>query len=65
MQEALIAAARHWPVDGVPEQPRGWLLQTAARRMVDQWRSDTARREREIRVASEPETGTLPRSTTP
>ena len=58
MQEALIAAARRWPVDGVPEQPRAWLVQTAGRRMVDQWRSDTARREREIRVASEPETGT-------
>ncbi|GEL99298.1 RNA polymerase sigma24 factor [Cellulomonas terrae] len=57
MQEALIAAARHWPVDGVPAQPRGWLLQTASRRMVDQWRSDTARREREAKVASEPVAG--------
>ncbi|KQY22446.1 RNA polymerase subunit sigma-24 [Cellulomonas sp. Root485] len=58
VQEALIAAARHWPVDGVPAQPRGWLLQTASRRMVDQWRSDTARRDREVRVAIEPDTGT-------
>lgn len=58
MQEALIAAARHWTADGVPAQPRGWLLQTASRRMVDQWRSDTARRDREVRVATEPGTGT-------
>ena len=58
VQEALIAAARHWPEDGVPAQPRGWLLQTASRRMVDQWRSDTARRDREVRVAIEPDTGT-------
>ncbi|KQR07261.1 RNA polymerase sigma factor [Cellulomonas sp. Leaf334] len=57
VQEALIAAARHWPVDGVPAQPRGWLLQTASRRMVDQWRSDTARRDRELRVSAEPATG--------
>ncbi|GEK23515.1 RNA polymerase sigma24 factor [Cellulomonas xylanilytica] len=57
MQEALIAAARRWPVDGLPAQPRGWLLQTASRRMVDQWRSDTARRDRELRVASEPAQG--------
>jgi len=47
VQEALLAAARHWPVDGVPEAPRGWLIQTAVRRMTDQLRSDTARRRRE------------------
>ncbi|WP_307494562.1 RNA polymerase sigma factor [Cellulomonas humilata] len=57
VQEALIAAARHWSADGIPAQPRGWLLQTASRRMVDQWRSDTARRDREVRVASEPSAG--------
>ena len=57
VQEALIAAARHWSADGIPAQPRGWLLQTASRRMVDQWRSDTARRDREVRVATEPGTG--------
>ncbi|MBO3086259.1 RNA polymerase sigma factor [Cellulomonas sp. zg-ZUI188] len=57
VQEALIAAVRRWPADGVPEQPRGWLLQAASRRMVDQWRSDRARREREARVAAEPAEG--------
>ncbi|MGH3679242.1 MAG: sigma factor, partial [Natronosporangium sp.] len=25
VQEALLAAARQWPADGVPEQPRSWL----------------------------------------
>ncbi|WP_028801114.1 RNA polymerase sigma factor [Streptomyces sp. 142MFCol3.1] len=54
VQEALIAAAGHWPARGVPENPRGWLLQTAARRYTDQMRSDTARRRREERVAREP-----------
>lgn len=57
MQEALLAAAQHWPADGVPAQPRGWLLQTASRRMVDRWRSDVARRDREVRVATEPASG--------
>ena len=47
MQEALIAAALRWPRDGVPENPRGWHVQTAARRLIDQWRSDQSRRERE------------------
>jgi RNA polymerase sigma factor (sigma-70 family) len=46
-QEALIAAATQWPRDGVPDNPRGWLLQVAARRMTDQIRSESARRKRE------------------
>lgn len=50
VQEALLAAARHWPVDGVPEHPRAWLVTTASRRLVDLWRSDAARRDREARV---------------
>jgi RNA polymerase sigma factor (sigma-70 family) len=47
VQEALIAAATRWPADGVPENPRAWLLQTATRRLIDQYRSDRSRRERE------------------
>jgi RNA polymerase sigma factor (sigma-70 family) len=47
VQEALLAAALHWPRDGVPERPRGWLIQTAERRLIDQWRSDESRRQRE------------------
>jgi predicted RNA polymerase sigma factor len=47
VQEASLAAALHWPQDGVPEKPRGWLIQTAERRMIDQRRSDQSRRNRE------------------
>ena len=43
VQEALIAAARHWPAEGVPANPRGWLIQTAVRKMTDQLRSEQAR----------------------
>ncbi|KRD43839.1 RNA polymerase subunit sigma-24 [Cellulomonas sp. Root930] len=57
VQEALLAAAQHWSADGVPAQPRGWLLQTASRRMVDRWRSDFARRSRELHAATEPASG--------
>jgi predicted RNA polymerase sigma factor len=46
-------ALRRWPADGIPENPRGWLARTAARRMIDRWRSDRARREREERIAGE------------
>ena len=51
VQEALIAAAMRWPRDGVPEEPRGWLVQTASRRLIDQWRSDRSRRDREELVS--------------
>ncbi|MEV1131779.1 sigma factor [Agromyces sp. NPDC049794] len=51
VQEALIAASEQWPRDGVPDSPRAWLVQVAARRYVDQVRSDVARRRRESRAA--------------
>jgi RNA polymerase sigma factor (sigma-70 family) len=51
VQEALLAAARHWPAEGVPDSPRGWLIQTAVRRMTDQLRSEQARRRREDAAA--------------
>jgi RNA polymerase sigma factor (sigma-70 family) len=53
VQEALIAAATQWPVDGVPENPRGWLYHVAVRRITDHLRSEMARRRREDAVASE------------
>lgn len=55
VQEALIAAFLQWPVEGLPENPRGWLIQVASRRMMDQLRSDIARQRRETTIASEVE----------
>jgi RNA polymerase sigma factor (sigma-70 family) len=51
VQEALLAAATRWPEDGVPEEPRGWLVQAASRRLIDRWRSDQSRRDREELVS--------------
>ena len=53
VQEALIAAANQWPVDGMPDNPRGWLYHTAMRRLTDHVRSEMARRRREDVVATE------------
>ena len=39
MQEALVAAHTTWPRDGIPDNPRAWLLTAAARRLVDEQRS--------------------------
>jgi RNA polymerase sigma factor (sigma-70 family) len=47
VQEALLAAAAQWPVEGLPESPRSWLVTVASRRLADQVRSDAARRRRE------------------
>jgi RNA polymerase sigma factor (sigma-70 family) len=53
VQEALIAAALQWPREGVPDNPRGWLIQVAFRRMTDHVRSEMARRQRETAAAME------------
>jgi RNA polymerase sigma factor (sigma-70 family) len=53
VQEALLTAAVHWSREGVPDNPRGWLIQTASRRLIDQWRSDQSRRDRERLAAHE------------
>jgi RNA polymerase sigma factor (sigma-70 family) len=51
-QEALEAAVRQWPADGVPDNPRGWLVRVASRRLVDRVRSRTARERRELADAT-------------
>lgn len=56
VQEAMIAAFMQWPQDGIPENPRGWLIQVAVRRLTDQLRSETARRQRETAVVLEADT---------
>jgi RNA polymerase sigma factor (sigma-70 family) len=50
-QEALIAAARQWPSEGVPDSPRGWLITVASRRLTDLLRAEAARQRREDAVA--------------
>jgi RNA polymerase sigma factor (sigma-70 family) len=57
VQESLLAAAQSWPVHGLPENPRSWLIRIGYRRMVDLLRSEQARRRREYEVAAtEPDT---------
>ncbi|MFD9888259.1 RNA polymerase sigma factor [Amycolatopsis sp. NPDC059027] len=52
VQEALLAAATQWPSEGIPANPKGWLITTASRRRIELWRSDTARQRREETVAA-------------
>jgi RNA polymerase sigma factor (sigma-70 family) len=52
VQEALIAAALQWTEQGVPDSPRAWLVSVASRRLVDAWRSESARHRREETAAA-------------
>jgi RNA polymerase sigma factor (sigma-70 family) len=47
VQEAMLAAAEQWAEQGVPDSPQSWLATVASRRLVDEWRSESARRRRE------------------
>lgn len=48
-QEALAAATTQWSRDGLPDDPKAWLIAVAARRLTDLLRADQARRRREDR----------------
>ena len=51
VQEALLAASQQWRDKSFPEDPRSWLMTVASRRLVDEWRSEGARRRREETAA--------------
>ena len=52
-QEAMLQAVAQWPAGGVPASPRGWLVTVASRRLIDEMRSEHARRRRELDAAGE------------
>jgi RNA polymerase sigma factor (sigma-70 family) len=62
VQEALLAAALQWPAEGVPANPKGWLTTVAARRWIERWRQEAARRRREQTAAAlaPPDPGPVP-----
>ena len=40
MHEAFVAAVEQWPAEGVPDNPRAWLMTTARNRATDRIRRD-------------------------
>ena len=60
VQEALLAAALQWPEQGVPDNPRGWLIRVASRRRIELFRNESARRLREEQAAAEVDHGPVP-----
>jgi RNA polymerase sigma-70 factor, ECF subfamily len=54
-QEAFAIAADRWPRDGIPSNPRAWLMTTARHRATDRIRRDQALTRRlPLLVASDP-----------
>jgi RNA polymerase sigma factor (sigma-70 family) len=56
VQDALLEAHRSWSNDP-PDDPRGWLITVAHRKLIDAYRCETARRRREEALLQEPEPG--------
>ena len=52
VQEALLAASVQWPTEGMPANPKGWLITVASRRRTELWRNESARRRREETAAA-------------
>jgi RNA polymerase sigma-70 factor (ECF subfamily) len=48
LQEACVDASRDWAERGVPENPQGWLVTGARRRVIDRFRSVAASSRREF-----------------
>jgi RNA polymerase sigma factor (sigma-70 family) len=44
VQDAVLAALKHWPVDGVPDRPDAWLFTVARRRGLDGLRRQSSYR---------------------
>ena len=55
VQEACVAALRQWPTDGVPPNPRAWLISTARHKALDVLRREAKREAKEGSAVREPE----------
>jgi RNA polymerase sigma factor (sigma-70 family) len=52
VQDAFVEAMEHWPSDGVPPNPGGWLATTARRKALDRLRRDKAGAEKMALLAT-------------
>ncbi len=52
-QDALIIALEQWPKSGIPENPAAWLMTTAKRRAIDEWRRRRVSERKGVLLAQE------------
>ena len=50
--EAIVTAIRHWPAEGIPPNPGGWLTTTATRRAIDRIRRESTREQRQAQAVT-------------
>lgn len=53
LADAVEAAARTWPQDGVPQNPAGWLQTVARRRILDRVRAEAMARRKHVLLATD------------
>jgi RNA polymerase sigma-70 factor (ECF subfamily) len=46
VQDALLSALEHWPIEGIPRRPGAWLMAVARRKAVDRWRREQRYKEK-------------------
>src|SRR5690348_15111266 len=56
-QDALIIALEQWPQSGIPDNPAAWLMTTAKRRAIDEWRRKRLSERKGVLLAQEAESG--------
>jgi len=54
-QDALVAALQQWPESGVPKNPGAWLMTTAKRRAIDQFRHEAMARRKLDEIGHSPD----------
>src|SRR4051812_42276706 len=59
-QDAVLRALETWPRDGIPGNPRAWLLVTAKRRAIDVIRRETRRAGKEAEAVTYLDPGAQP-----
>ena len=60
LSEGLLAALRHWPEEGMPQEPVAWLITAAKRRLIDAQRRDATREKHADEVRAVLESSAMP-----
>jgi RNA polymerase sigma-70 factor (ECF subfamily) len=62
LQEAFLTALQHWPVEGLPSNPRAWLVNVGRNRAIDRVRRQTNLRAKQDQIIHETELRHAPES---
>jgi RNA polymerase sigma-70 factor (ECF subfamily) len=57
VQDAFTAAILHWPIEGLPSSPTGWIITTARNRAIDRLRREASRQERHAQALAQQAAG--------